>query len=157
MQEINSELQEEIDKVLTTVRSDKKERALSDEEEKSVTLSQSELEKILESVPLKVENLKAPEESKEEVEQKAKIAERQAQPAAMFAEANAHSPKRISVIYGSLLCDEEKFSSIKEGTVLDLDRAAGEVADILVDGKLYAKGMIGAKNGKTAVKITLIV
>lgn len=85
----------------------------------------------------------------------AKIAERKARMAEMLAQANASSPRRIQVIYGSALKSGAELDAIPEGGVLELDRMTTELAEIYVDGKLYARGKLGSsKDGHTAIKIT---
>ena len=137
-----------ISKVLDTVRGDKAERALSPEEEAGVTLSQTELERLFGSGAVQM-----PVPPAAGGDRAAKIAERQARAAAVLAQANASSPRRLSVVYGSILCTGAELAAYKAGSVLELDRASGAPAEILVDGKPFGRGVIGSKDGKTAVRL----
>ncbi len=87
----------------------------------------------------------------------AKIAARKARAAALLAEANATSPRRITVVYGSILKKQKEVDSFTKGTVIQLDRQPIESAEILVDGKLFAKGKLSSQNGHASVQITEIV
>ena len=99
----------------------------------------------------------APSEPTGEDTRAARIAERKARMAEMLAQANASSPKRISVVYGTALKTGAELDKAKEGSVLELDRLSTELAEIFVDGKLYARGKLGtSKDGHAAIKITQI-
>ena len=87
----------------------------------------------------------------------AKIAARKARAAALIAQANATSPRRITVVYGSILKKQKEVDSFTKGTVIQLDRQPVEAAEILVDGKLFAKGKLSSQNGHASVQITEIV
>ncbi|MBP5438414.1 MAG: FliM/FliN family flagellar motor switch protein [Treponema sp.] len=87
----------------------------------------------------------------------AKIAARKARAAALIAQANATSPRRITVVYGSILKKQKEVDSFTKGTVIQLDRQPIESAEILVDGKLFAKGKLSSQNGHASVQITEIV
>ncbi len=87
----------------------------------------------------------------------AKIAERKARAAEMLARVNASSPKRISVIYGSTLRKGDEISALAAGDTIVLDRALTETAEIQVDGKPFAYGVLGNANGNAAIKITRLL
>lgn len=176
--------QEEIDKVLNNVRSD---NAQHDKEEKEhgVALSQDELDRLLggAGIPFKMPQAQSPaqeeqasspqkEESRAAVTKSpespasdvspedakaAKIAERKERMAQMLAAAKASAPRRISVVYGNALKTGAEIDALKEGSLLELSRATVELADILVDGELYARGKLGSVNGQAAIKITQIL
>ena len=119
----------------------------------------------------KTDNLKKPQAEAKSQDQKklepssedaakvraAKIAARKARAAALIAEANATSPRRITVVYGSILKKQKEVDSFTKGTVIQLDRQPVEAAEILVDGKLFAKGKLSSQNGHASVQITEIV
>ena len=141
----------------------------------SVSISQGELDKLfggkMNSTSNKTENIKKvkPEDAKtskpkasEEDEAKAKaraakIAERKARSAALLAEANATSPRRITVVYGSILKKQKDVDSYAKGSIIELDREPVKPANILVDGKLFARGKLSSQNGHASVQITEIV
>lgn len=83
-----------------------------------------------------------------------KIAARKAHSAQILAQVNACSPKRLQVSYGSCLKKSIDIDKLKEGDVVELDRKMSEEVKVFVDGKLFAKGVLGEKTGVATVKIT---
>lgn len=164
--------QDEIDRVLNAVRTDNKENSAASEDT-GVALTQDELEKLFsgsgtsnpapaQETPAEVKAeaslAQEPAQTSSAEEKAAKIAERKARMEAMLAQANASSPKRISVIYGSTLKTGAELNSAKEGTTIALDRLTDDLAEIFVDGKLYARGKLcSTPEGNAAVKITQIL
>ncbi len=165
--------QDELDKVLNSVRKDKAEleKAFT---ASSAALSQEELDRLLGGGATSTTKT-APEEPKverrdpislgaissatqsDQENHAAKIAERKARTAELLAKVNAASPKRISVIYGSAMRKGDAVSQIKTGDSIVLDRFPEDVADILLDGKLFARGKLTVEDGHAAVKITEVL
>lgn len=83
-----------------------------------------------------------------------KIAARKAHSAQILAQVNACSPKRIQVSYGSCLKKNIDIEKLKEGDVVELDRKISEEVKVFVDGRLFAKGVLGEKAGVATVKLT---
>jgi len=111
-------------------------------------------------IEAKSQDPKKPAETTSEDDAKAraaKIAARKARAAALIAQANATSPRRITVVYGSILKKQKEVDTFEKGTVIQLDRQPIESAEILVDGKLFAKGKLSSQNGHASVQITEIV
>lgn len=86
-----------------------------------------------------------------------KIAARKARMEALLAQVNAQSPKRVSVVYGSMLSTGDKISKYEKGTIIELDREYGSDVDVLCDGKLIAKGKILGDRKQAAVEITFMI
>ena len=160
--------QAEIDKVLNAVRSDNEENAAQEDE--GVAITQEELERLFAgpSIPFKFPGAKKEEDTPSKTpstppkeqndDREAKIAERKDRMQEMLDKANASAPKRISVTYGTVLKTGADIENAKEGTVVELDRLSSELAEIYVDGNLWARGKLGnSKNGHAAIKITQIL
>lgn len=163
--------QDELDRVLNNIRHDNSERE-SKPVSSGIALSQADLDKLFgagatatviskpHEAPAKEDQAPvsepAPADNADAL-RAAKIAERKARAAEMLARVNASSPKRITVIYGSVLRKGDEISALQAGTMLELDRAMEENAEIQVDGKPFAYGKIGSTNGKAAVKITRLL
>lgn len=168
--------QDELDRVLNGVRSDNEENDTAIVGQKSAAISQAELDLLLgssnstmkkiepkqeesvekETVPPEPEvDVAVPESKPMTMEEK--IAARKARAAELLAKVNAASPKRISVVYGSTLTTGTEIEKYKPGTLIELDRPRGADVDILCDGKLIGRGIVGCANGKTVVKITSIL
>ena len=160
--------QDELNRVLNNIRTD------NDEHEKipassGVSLSQADLEKLFgnsskstlnsaeKTADSAVNAEQTAEESSAEAIRAAKIAERKRHAAELLAQANADSPKRISVVYGTATRRGHEIEKFAVGDTICLDRIVSEYADILVDGKLFARGAIAEKDGQTSVTITQIV
>ena len=156
--------QEEINNVLTGVRKDNSQNEHNFNAQ-NVALSQSELDKIFAAgaSPVKANNTVAVNntqdsaklQAEQEARRAAKIAERRARTAKLLASVNAASPKRIAVVYGSTLIKPEVLQSIQAGDTVPIDKSNPDSVDILVDGKLYAKGTINEET-KT-VRVTAII
>lgn len=153
--------QDELNRVLNNVRKD------NDEHEKApvsagVSLSQSELEKLFggasSSAPAATPATPAEQsQADKDAARAAKIEERKRHAAELLAQANASSPKRISVVYGAATRRGHELESIKPGDWIELDRIEPEYADILVDGKLFARGIPSYKDQHASIQITQIV
>ena len=152
--------QAELDDILHNVRKD------NDEHEHvsypaGVSLSQSDLDALLggDAVSTVVKPQQKPAEAPQgaDAARAAKIAERKARAAEMLARVNAGSPKRVSVVYGSTLRKGDEISALRPGDTIALDRAAEAAADILVDGKLFARGILETADGSASVRLTELV
>lgn len=164
--------QEEIDRVMNNVRADTLEQENVTPLTDGISLSQSELDALFgkntkstyintaaqeKAAPAD----RAPEPEKQPVEKTpqnhaAKIAARRAQAAALLAKVNASSPKRVQVVYGTTLYDDEKIDALAPGSLIELDRLSTDSADVYVDGKLVAKGRLGSIRDHAGIKITEI-
>ena len=160
--------QDELNNVLNNIRKDNDERDKIPDSS-SVSLSQADLERLFGSssslAPKTPEPAATSAESEPQLQtdaereaaRAAKIAERKARAAALLAEANANSPKRISVVYGTATRRGNEIEKLQQGDTIQLDRIVPEYADIMVDGKLFARGIIQDKNGHASVTIAHIV
>lgn len=151
--------QTELDDILHTVREDNEEHQRIPYPS-SVPLSQSDLDVLLgggapsTTVTASKQTAPAAEPDDAAAARAAKIAERKARTAEMLARVNASSPKRVSVIYGSTLRKGGELSALRLGDNLVLDRVLEAAADILVDGKPFARGILGYSDGTASVRIT---
>ncbi len=66
-------------------------------------------------------------------------------------------PLQVSVELGRSVEDIRKVMSLGTGSIIDLDRQAGEPVDVLVNGKLLARGEVVVVDENFAVRITEIV
>ncbi len=66
-------------------------------------------------------------------------------------------PLQVSVELGRAVADIRKITSLGTGSVIELDRQAGEPVDVLVNGKLIARGEVVVVDESFAVRITEIV
>tara|TARA_Y100001934_G_C11840523_1_gene534876 strand:- start:40 stop:381 length:342 start_codon:yes stop_codon:yes gene_type:complete len=66
-------------------------------------------------------------------------------------------PLDLSVELGRTRMSIEKVLGLQGGSILDLDKVAGEPLDILLNGKLVAKGEAVVVGEKFGVRITQIV
>jgi flagellar motor switch protein FliN/FliY len=66
-------------------------------------------------------------------------------------------PLSISVELGRARCYVKDLLSLSSGSVVELDRAAGDVVDILVNGKLFARGEVVVIDENFGVRIQEIV
>lgn len=144
---------EEINVVLNSVRTDNAENESKFKVEHDVSLSQNDLDKLLSGMPAtgNKENVAGDDKA---AKRAAKIAERKARAAAILAKSNAESPKDITVVYGSTRLSGSEASALQAGAVIELERTPGDFATILLDGKPFAKGILGKQNKKTAIQIT---
>ncbi|MDE7227990.1 MAG: FliM/FliN family flagellar motor switch protein [Treponemataceae bacterium] len=149
--------QDELNRVLSNVRRD------NDEHEKipdpdAVSVSPSELERLLAGGSSSAEKSAADAaQAEKDAARAAKIEERRKRAAALIEQANASSPKRISVVYGTATRRGWEIEQLRVGDSILLDRIVHEYADILVDGTLFARGAIESKDGHATVKIMQIV
>ena len=164
--------QDELDKVLNNIRNDNAEngKAFS---APSAAVSQAELDRLLgggstkttkpdpantephRREPISMGVITGVQSS--EADHAAKIAERKARAAELLAKVNAASPKRLSVVYGTVMRKGEAISQIKAGDSIMLDRLTEDVADILLDGKPFARGKLTTEDGYAAVRVTEIL
>ncbi len=66
-------------------------------------------------------------------------------------------PLAISVELGRARCYVKDLISLSSGSVVELDRAAGDPVDILVNGKLFARGEVVVIDENFGVRIQEIV
>ncbi len=66
-------------------------------------------------------------------------------------------PLQVSVELGRTVEDIRQITSLGTGSVIELDRQAGEPVDVLVNGKLLARGEVVVVDESFAVRITEIV
>ena len=66
-------------------------------------------------------------------------------------------PLQVSVELGRTVEDIRQIMSLGTGSVIELDRQAGEPVDVLVNGKLLARGEVVVVDENFAVRITEIV
>lgn len=62
-------------------------------------------------------------------------------------------PLRVTVELGSTRMLVREVLQLDKGSVIDLDRAAGEPADVLVNGRLLARGEVTVEDDRLAVRI----
>ena len=62
-------------------------------------------------------------------------------------------PLRVTVEVGSTQMLVREVLKFTKGSVIDLDRASGEPADVLVNGRLLAKGEVTVEDDRLAVRI----
>ena len=62
-------------------------------------------------------------------------------------------PLRVTVEVGSTRMLVREVIQLSKGAVIDLDRAAGEPADVLVNGRLLARGEVTVEDDRLAVRI----
>jgi flagellar motor switch protein FliN/FliY len=82
-------------------------------------------------------------------------------PAADFAGRNyrmlAEIPLRVSVEVGSTALKLSELMDLAEGSVVELDRQAHELLDIMVNGTLVAKGEVVTVNGRFGIRVVDVV
>ena len=66
-------------------------------------------------------------------------------------------PLQISVEVGKASLLVREVLQLNVGSVVELDRGAGDPADVFVNGKLIARGEVSVVDGKLAVKISEVV
>lgn len=69
----------------------------------------------------------------------------------------ADIPLRLSVEVGSTSLKLSELLDLAEGSVVELDRQANELLDILVNGTLVAKGEVVTVNGRFGIRIVDVV
>ena len=66
-------------------------------------------------------------------------------------------PVRLSVEVGSTSLKLSELLDLAEGSVVELDRQANELLDILVNGTLVAKGEVVTVNGRFGIRVVDVV
>ncbi|SFS12949.1 flagellar motor switch protein FliN [Sphingomonas jatrophae] len=69
----------------------------------------------------------------------------------------ADIPLRLSVEVGSTSLRLSELLDLAEGSVVELDRQANELLDILVNGTLVAKGEVVTVNGRFGIRVVEVV
>jgi flagellar motor switch protein FliN/FliY len=66
-------------------------------------------------------------------------------------------PMLISIVFGTKILNISEFIKIKKGTILELDKLAGEPLDLYINNKLLARGEIVIINENYGVRLTDVV
>lgn len=66
-------------------------------------------------------------------------------------------PVRIALEVGSAQISIRELLQLGQGSVVELDRQAGEPLDVLVNGKLIARGEVVVVNDKLGIRLTDVV
>lgn len=66
-------------------------------------------------------------------------------------------PVRLTVEVGSTSLKLSELMNLAEGSVVELDRQADELLDILVNGTLVAKGEVVTVNGRFGIRVVDVV
>jgi flagellar motor switch protein FliN/FliY len=66
-------------------------------------------------------------------------------------------PVQVSAVLGTATLQVGQLLKLERGAVIELDRRVGEQVDILVNGRLVARGEIAVVDGRLAVTMTEIV
>jgi len=69
----------------------------------------------------------------------------------------AEIPLRVSVEVGSTALRLSDLMELSEGSVVELDRQAHELLDIMVNGTLVAKGEVVTVNGRFGIRVVDVV
>jgi len=69
----------------------------------------------------------------------------------------ADIPLRLSVEVGSTSLRLAELMELNSGSVVELDRQANELLDILVNGTLVAKGEVVTVNGKFGIRVIDVI
>lgn len=69
----------------------------------------------------------------------------------------ADIPLRLSVEVGSTCLRLAELMDLAEGSVVELDRQANELLDILVNGTLVARGEVVTVGGKFGIRVVDVV
>jgi flagellar motor switch protein FliN len=69
----------------------------------------------------------------------------------------AEIPLRVSVEVGSTALRLSDLMDLSEGSVVELDRQAHELLDIMVNGTLVAKGEVVTVNGRFGIRVVEVV
>ena len=69
----------------------------------------------------------------------------------------ADIPLRLSVEVGSTSLKLSELMGLSEGSVVELDRQANELLDILVNGTLVARGEVVTVGGKFGIRVVDVV
>lgn len=66
-------------------------------------------------------------------------------------------PVRLSVEVGSTSLKLSELMGLAEGSVVELDRQANELLDIMVNGTLVARGEVVTVNGRFGIRVVDVV
>ena len=66
-------------------------------------------------------------------------------------------PLRLSVEVGSAHLPVRDVLALSKGSIVELDRASGEPADIFVNDRLIARGEIAHEDDRVAIRITELI
>lgn len=66
-------------------------------------------------------------------------------------------PLEVTVEIGSARMRVREILQLAKGSVIELDRPAGEPADVLVNGRVIARGEVAVVEGRLSVRIVEIV
>lgn len=69
----------------------------------------------------------------------------------------ADIPLRLSVEVGSTSLKLSELLDLSEGSVVELDRQANELLDVLVNGTLVAKGEVVTVGGRFGIRVVEVV
>lgn len=69
----------------------------------------------------------------------------------------AEIPLRVSVEVGSTALKLSDLMDLAEGSVVELDRQAHELLDIMVNGTLVAKGEVVTVNGRFGIRVVDVI
>ena len=69
----------------------------------------------------------------------------------------AEIPLRVSVEVGSTALRLSELLELSEGSVVELDRQAHELLDIMVNGTLVAKGEVVTVNGRFGIRVVDVI
>ncbi|QPQ55358.1 flagellar motor switch protein FliN [Allosphingosinicella flava] len=69
----------------------------------------------------------------------------------------ADIPLRLSVEVGSSSLKLSQLLDLQEGSVVELDRQAHELLDIMVNGRLIAKGEVVTVNNRFGIRIVEVI
>jgi flagellar motor switch protein FliN len=69
----------------------------------------------------------------------------------------ADIPLRVSVEVGSTKLKLSELMNLAEGNVVELDRQAHELLDVMVNGALVAKGEVVTVNGRFGIRVVEVV
>lgn len=69
----------------------------------------------------------------------------------------ADIPLRLSVEVGSSSLKLSELLDLQEGSVVELDRQAHELLDIMVNGRLIAKGEVVTVNNRFGIRIVEVI
>jgi flagellar motor switch/type III secretory pathway protein FliN len=134
--------QEEINRVLSGVRTDNANNEKPVEGETAVALTQAELDALF--------------GGKKETVQNDKIAARKANAAKLSAQVNAQRKKQLTAVFGTIELNSEEIEALRLNKVISLDRIIEMPIDIMYDGKKIGTGITGKLHDHAAIKITAL-
>lgn len=115
-----------------------------------LAITQEELDRLLSRG---IQPAPAPE-SESKGARNAKVAARRARAADLAAQISAQQKHHITVIYGTASLSQEELDALKRGDSIRLDRKTDAAAEILVDGKPFAKGSLSSDGKNASVTLT---